>query len=233
MFIDKVCNININSLDTLEEKWKRFKENVTEICTTVLGLKRKQQDADWITSETWELIEERKIVKGKMLSENAEDKLELFREKHKQLSKDIKKHVKKDKKSYYGKMRNEAQTAANKGNSKELYKIIRKLSGKDTLIRNTPVEDETGSLVTSKDEQTKVWKRHFENTLNISQNHQAQFLISKIHPTNAEVKTENPSIAEIEEAINTLKPGKAPGNDDMGGGNYPTRLERINYSETS
>ena len=49
----------------VEEKWDRMKTCVNETAEEVIGKRRGTRKEQWITQDTWKLIDERKEVKCK------------------------------------------------------------------------------------------------------------------------------------------------------------------------
>nr|CAH8823142.1 unnamed protein product [Trichobilharzia regenti] len=53
---------DITEESCVEEHWKSLKAIPNETCSTVLG-RKKRQDKEWLSTDTWKLIEERRMVK--------------------------------------------------------------------------------------------------------------------------------------------------------------------------
>lgn len=81
----------------------------------------------WISEETLELVQERTELR---IEANASEKpIKGARKKLKNLRKDIKKAIRRDRKQYYEDLAAEAEKASNIGDQKEVYRIIGQLKG--------------------------------------------------------------------------------------------------------
>ena len=102
------------------------------------------------------------------------------------------------------------EEAARRKDQGELYKITKTVFGKFHNDSNAPVVDKQGRLVTSKAEQDKRWAEHCQEVLNQPE----PALAAKgecSRSLQVNILLETPTLREIEEAIKTLKNGKAPG----------------------
>ena len=88
------------------------------------------------------------------------------------------------------------------------------MCGKFHNDSNALVADKQGRLITSKAEQDKRWAEHFQEVLNQPEPALAAKVESRGLKVN--ISLETPTLREIEEAIKTLKNGKAPGPDMLG-----------------
>lgn len=198
----------------IDETWSQIREQIQTICAQSLGYER-HESAEWLSNDTWCLITERRSIKEKINSCNNEVHKRALQISYNKLSKNIKKQVKKDKQKFFESLGDEAQTAASKGDLRELYKVTRRISGKKN-DNKVPVENEFGVLVTSKEDQLEVWRRHFENTLNVihEENHE-RLLIERGRVYTSHINSDPPDSNEICNAIKSLKCGRAVGSDGI------------------
>ena len=79
---------------------------------------------------------------------------------YQELSREVKRRCKKDRRVY---VESEAEKAEKRGDSRTLYEITRKLSGR---FQNTckPVRNEAGVLLRSAEEEMHRWREHFQNS---------------------------------------------------------------------
>ena len=124
----------------------------------------------------------------------------------------MKRNIKKDKKEYIDGLAAEAEQAAYSGNMKQLYDIIRRLSGNFSKPER-PVKDKQGNTINSLDQQMNRWAEHFEDLLN----RPASANPPDIEPANVDlpINCEKPTRDEIRKAITLIKSGKAAGPDDI------------------
>lgn len=78
-----------NEIDS-ENYWACIKTQLYTICEETLGYK-SSQEKEWISDATWKIIEERRLVKEKLLSENDPFKKIEYDNMYSTLSKEIKK----------------------------------------------------------------------------------------------------------------------------------------------
>jgi hypothetical protein len=76
-------NLSTEDTDTLPvtNEWQQLHKIYTEASEKVLGFKRKVHK-EWITPETWKLIDERKVVKHKICQTHSERIKEKLRTKY-------------------------------------------------------------------------------------------------------------------------------------------------------
>ncbi|CAH8291638.1 unnamed protein product, partial [Heterobilharzia americana] len=139
----------------VEEHWKSLKAMWKETCTTVLG-RKKVEDKEWISTDTWKLIEERRMVKQKINQCKDAQRQEELSTMYKTLDKEVKKSARKDKRHFYETLASEAEQAAGKRDLTTLYQITRLLSGKRPT-QMKPIKDEEGNLITKEEKQRKRW----------------------------------------------------------------------------
>ena len=96
-----------------------MKTCVNETAEEVIGKRRGTRKKQWITQDTWKLIDVRKEAKCKGAQSGQENKEELT-QKYANLDKKVKKSCKKDKKAFIKKKETEAEQAAKKNDSKTL-----------------------------------------------------------------------------------------------------------------
>ena len=104
--------------ENLEYQWHHIQEVWKSTCSTVLGKKTKKHK-EWLTSETWVLIAERKRVKNQINQiQDPEEKRELQAQ-YWTLNIFVKRSARKDKRRYIEELTKEAETAAVQRNMKK------------------------------------------------------------------------------------------------------------------
>ncbi|CAH8435651.1 unnamed protein product [Heterobilharzia americana] len=192
----------------MEEHWNSLKETCRETCITVLGRKKKQ-DKEWISMDTWKLIEE-----GEEDGEAEDDSVECSSE----TLHWTKKCAWKDKKHFYDTLASEAEQAAGRRDRDltTLYQITRLLSGKrSTQVK--PMASSEGNLVTKEEKQRRRWPDHFKKLLNRPPPPLLPATRPETPPATAylPVNTSPPTKVEVLNAIKLLKSGKAGGPDGI------------------
>ena len=197
--------------ENIEDQWHHIQELWKSTCSTVLGKKAKKHK-EWLTTETWVLIAEKKWVKNQINQiQDPEEKKELQAQ-YWTLNTFVKRSTRKDKRRYTEVLTKEAETAAAQRNMNKLYDITRTLSGKNS-DPSCPVKDKNGNLLSSKGDQRARWAEHFKETLN----RPAPQTPPAIPPPTKllGINTNPPSRIEISRAIKSLKTGKAAGPDKI------------------
>ena len=188
-----------------------LKDSWEKTCTEVLG-KRTRQDKEWLSGDTWKLIEERRSVKQQIIHcQEAGEKQEL-RERYTILNREVKKSARKDKRLFYDALATEAQQAAENRDLSTLYKVTRTLSGKRSA-QVRPVKDNAGNPIAKEPDQRRRWAEHFNQLLN----RPAPTTVPEIPPADCPltVNTDPPTRAEVLKALAKLKSGKAAGPDGI------------------
>ena len=93
---------------------------MTLICT---------QAEEWITEETLKEIGRRNDCKKMTLGENCQGTKQFLQNEYKEIDKSVKRKTRRDKRAYIDKLAENAEVAANTGNTRTLYAITKKLSG--------------------------------------------------------------------------------------------------------
>ena len=97
----------------------------------------------------------------------------------------------------------ESNTSTN--NTKAAWKLIKKLSGK-----------QSSSVVIQGEDRLNTWKNHFESLLNVDSNISSDDLtMDYIFPPNNNISTSDFSYDELNTTVKQMKSGKAPGLDDL------------------
>ena len=100
-----------------------------------------------------------------ILGEKCQVTKQFLENEYKEIDKSVKRKTIKDKRAYIDKLAENAEDAANRGNTKTLYGIKRKLSGDFGRSGEGPIKDKTGAILTSDEEKKARWAEHFHETL--------------------------------------------------------------------
>ena len=129
-----------------------MKTYVNETAEEVIGKRRETRKEQWITQDTWKLIDERKEAKYKR-DQSVQGNKEELNQQYASLDKKVKKSCKKDKKAFIEKKEREAERAAKKNDSKTLFKIVKELTGVNSNNK-VPIKDKQGKVLSSEEEQS-------------------------------------------------------------------------------
>ena len=159
--VERKCQ-RIEGVD-LESNWTEWKQAVGEAASSVLGYQKSRRE-EWISNQTWLLIQEKKEIKGKMESSIGEIRAR-FKNLHRQKAAEVKRATRRDRREFYHQKAEEAEEAARRGNQRELFKISKEL-GKTRKTYNGVIKDADGNKLTSEEAKNRRWKEHFERVLN-------------------------------------------------------------------
>ena len=198
----------------IDSHWTEFKNIYNETAQNIIG-PRKKANKEWISSDSWKLVDERISLKKKIDSTRSERVKDKLRQQYRDKDKDVKKSMKRDKKGWFEELATEAETAASKGNMKAVYDITKTLC-KNKLSRIEHVKDKNGTLLTNDSEVKARWKEHFNEVLNRPE---------PVEPADIDtdeieilaLNVDKPTLKEIKAIITELKTGKSPGIDNITG----------------
>jgi hypothetical protein len=93
-----LVSLSTEDTDTIpvNDEWQQIHKIYTEASEKVLGFKR-QVHKEWITPETWKLIDERKVVNNKICQTHSEKIKEKLRRKYTECNKKVKTVTRKNK----------------------------------------------------------------------------------------------------------------------------------------
>ncbi len=202
---------NVDEPSIVESKWKQLKTAYQETAENVVGFK-KSNVKPWISNATWEKIDSRKKTKSKLLDADTPAREEQLRQEYKEKDRQVKRSARKDKRDYVDNLADQAEVAARNGNSKELYKITKLLSGK-SLSRSNTLKDKHGRILTTEKEKADRWVEHFKEVLN--RPHPNQIAAPEPAPVDLRIRINNPNETVVRKAIESMKPNKAPGLDQI------------------
>ena len=209
------CPILPQAGRSIEDKWVNIKNRIKQVSEETLGFVNPERK-EWITSETWNKIEERRRAKEAMNAANTRStEYASLKEQYCQLEKDVKKSTRRDRRKFMDDLGAEAQKAADLKNQRKVYSIIKKLSDAPTH-NNVPIKSKDMRLLTTVQEQLNRWKEHFEEVLTEERSKNPTNSCPQRHRRpDRNINTNHPSKEEILTAIKELKNGKAPGIDGI------------------
>lgn len=218
--LDKLADpdVRLQFLNTLQEKfadtaesediedvWAEFKSGMMETAKSVLG-KKVTKRKPWISQDTLDTIEARR-----------EARLAGDMHKYRELSSVRQSRLRKDKETWARQTAEDAQAAAEMGNTREVYVAIRKLSGKSSSCTIGPVVAKDGSVLPTKEEQLARWRQYYEELLNKPPPNPPPSLddLAEAALPDPSINIDPPTTEEIRKAVLKLKNGKAPGLDGI------------------
>ena len=179
-----------------EETWPDLKKSINEALEETCPL-RQEAKKPWIDGVCWKLIEERR-----QLRKEKPNSLE-----HKKASRKVKSALKRAKRKWYSERLKDAEEAQKRGDSKTIYKTIRKVTKKQSTQPGIGIKDRNGHMLFNKEDICERWREYCTE------------LYGRLDHTQEEIEKgeEEPEVllSEIEAAIRKLKTGKATGTDGV------------------
>ena len=197
--------------ESVDREWENIKNMYISSCEEILG-KRKINRKEWMSENTWKLVEERRNLKDSV--DRARTRAQNMQEMEKYYAKDkeVKNSCRRDKLNQSNKMAGDLQTAAARNDIGTVYSIARKLSGKRS-IQKKPVKNKDGVLLGKIEHQLHRWREHFQEVLNRPSPEDPIQLAPAT--TDLKIRTGPISKAEIRKSIKKIKNGKAAGVDNI------------------
>ena len=197
--------------DNVTQKWRNVSSAMQHAGERTLGF-RNNERKEWISDNTWNIIEERKYWKGIVNSTNDPEVKNEAARKQNELEKKVKKAARADKRKFANELADQAQRAADSNNIRETYRIARRISGKPPDA-DKPLRAADGSLMTTDSDQSERWSTYFEELLNRPPVAVAQSPVDPVRTRS--FKESAPTPSEVKAAIKQLKNNKAPGADNI------------------
>ncbi|XP_011705890.1 PREDICTED: uncharacterized protein LOC105461097 [Wasmannia auropunctata] len=175
--------------------WEALKEAMTQ--TAKQNMLPRVSRKNFITPGTDDVILKRRELKKKRLSSENEH------EQYSQLNREVQRRCRSDKNAYINDICVELERHSVKGEIKSLFCKVRELT-KQRSPRTWVIEDDSGRAISEVEEILERWRLYCENLYDSEE---------RSHKTQWNQVEQEPIIlmAEIEQAINALKNGKAPG----------------------
>ena len=209
--VREIVSSNRQADEDISQKWRTVSNAMQKAGERTIGF-RNNERKEWISDDTWKIIEERKYWKGVVNSTNDSVIKNEATQKRNELDKEVKRKARADKRKFANDLADQAQRAADSNNMRETYRLARRISGKQPDA-DKPVRSADGSFVTSDSEQSERWSTYFEELLNQPPVTVAQ---SPTEPAQQRKFNESsPSPIEVKTAIKQLKNNKAPGADNI------------------
>lgn len=204
----------LGETEDVEDLWTGLRDATTESIQNTIGRRQGKRSEQWIQARSWELIDKRKIAKLKRDQAKTKQAREEGCRRYTELDRLVKKSCRKDKKEWLERKGAEAKEAADRNDSKTLYRIVNELTGARSNA-NVPVKDKNGKLLIAQEEQNRRWVEHFQETLNqLEPTTMYNFEAVDTQETLG-VNTGEITIAEVKIAIKSLKNNKAAGLDEI------------------
>ncbi|XP_060069976.1 craniofacial development protein 2-like [Ylistrum balloti] len=149
---------NRTEIEDIEEIWEQQRSAYTKAAEEVLGF-RKGKSKPWISDNTWKLIDERKDIKTRTDSTRSERVKNRMKEDYRE-NREVNRSVREDMRRWLTEKAHRAQAATENGRQKELYCIVKQLTGHSTR-QVAAAKSKGGELLKNKEAWNGRWKEHF------------------------------------------------------------------------
>ena len=127
--------------------WKIVKSVLIDTARDIVGDEKQGKQKSWISSETMELIKEKRAMKNKEQS------------KYKMLKAEMQKKLRQDKQKQLNDLCNELETANSRGNTRELFQKAKTITRKFQPRLNC-IKSKVGGNVTMAEKIAERWKEY-------------------------------------------------------------------------
>ena len=198
---------NVSEDEDINRAWESIKVNIKTSATESLGLHEKtKQYKPWFDEECLGILDQRKQAKIQWIHDPSQSNVDNLNN----VRWDANRHFRNKKKANLRAKIEELETNSKINNIRDLYRGINDMK-KGYQPRTRIVKDEIGDLVADSHSIMARWRHYFYQILNVHGNSDVRQ--AEIHT--AEPLVPEPSILEVELAIEKLKSHKSPGNDQM------------------
>jgi len=191
-----------------DEMWGKVKAAFNSTAGSVLGRARRGRQKDWISGDTYKLVDERRVLKAHKQENAATAKYYNF------LCREIRRRCKKDREEYINGICQEVEQAHLQKKSKKVFEGIKKIQQKRSQQSNV-IKDKQGSILTDPAEVKARWEEHFSELYNQVNSTDDTVLLEIPEDNGSCGDADSPAITkdEVRWAISCLKRDKAPGVD--------------------
>ncbi|XP_063681918.1 uncharacterized protein LOC134816852 [Bolinopsis microptera] len=204
------------SLDSevdLEDMWRNLSQTVTDVSLEVLGKRPRKAKEQHLSRKTKDLLIQRAQFKRKDPNSDAN------RSEYSKLNKLVKKSSKLDDNNWAVRVATDLEEAASKGQQREVWAKIKKISGKNKKPQASCVRDKNGRKIADPQQQRDRWKEHFTELLNppLSSVDLADLdtVPPQPHFNSLSCSDGPPTRDEISYSLTKLKNNKSPGVDGI------------------
>ncbi|XP_050707118.1 uncharacterized protein LOC126992423 [Eriocheir sinensis] len=200
------------SSETACDRWEHFRDVVYNAAISTFG-KKTSKSADWFevhSEEIMPVIEEKRNALAAYKANPSERNLQVLRSARSKVQQCARRCAN----DYWLQLSSQIQTAADTGNMKEMYDGIKQALG-PTKKKTAPLKSTTGEVIQDRSKQMDRWVEHYSE-LYSRENTVTEDALNAIEclPVLEELDRE-PTLAELNEALDSLAHGKAPGKDGI------------------
>ncbi|KAJ4430139.1 hypothetical protein ANN_22349 [Periplaneta americana] len=204
---DKVeKELDVNSV------WENIRDSIKIAAEQSIGYYETKKKKPWFDEDCCMVVERRKQAKLKLLQDPVEEKRDNYFNERREASRTLRNK----KRGYLKEKLNEVETNSKNKNIRDLYKGIKEFKN-GYQPRVNVIKDENGDLLADSPSILNRWKNYFAQLLNVHRPNRNDR--DEIEIQTAEPFIPEPTLSEVEIAIENLKKYKSPGIDQI-----PTEL---------
>jgi hypothetical protein len=195
---------NLDNDGDINRAWENIKKSIQTSARESLGLHESKQHKPWFDEEYLGFLDRRKQAKMQWMQDLSQSNAENLNK----LRRDASRHLRNKTMTYMKATIDELETNSKLKDVRDLYRGINDFN-KGYQPRTNIVKDEQGDLVVDSHSILARWRNYFSQVLNVHGVNDVRQV--EIHT--AEQLVPEPSVSEIELAIEKLKRHKSPGID--------------------
>ena len=188
--------------------WENIRDNIKIAAEQSIGYYETKKKKPWFDEDCSMVVERRKQAKLKFL----QDPVQANRDNYFNERREASRTLRNKKRDYLKEKLNEVETNSKNKNIRDLYKGIKEFK-KGYQARANVIKDENGDLLADSHSILNRWKNYFGQLLNVHRPNRNDQDDIQIHT--AEPFIPEPTLSEVEIAIEKLKKYKSPGIDQI------------------
>ena len=198
--------------ENASQTWDKLRDNIYKSALESFG-EKKHTDKDWFQAHAETLIPTLEAKRSAMLALK-DDPNEQNKAKYKATRNRAQKVARQCANEYYCALSDSIQKASDTGNTRKMHEGIKKVIGKE-IRKPAPLKSKSGELINDKGQKLNRLVEHYSDlySKDTTVSHKAIEEIPQM-PVMSELDRD-PTISDLEKAIDALNCGKAPGQDSI------------------
>ncbi|CAF2169496.1 unnamed protein product [Rotaria magnacalcarata] len=217
---EMVDDVNVDTI-SIDEKYELFvshlKKKAEEHFIPDKKFNRKRKE--WLTDEILKIIDKKAMAFVEWENHRGTNLEANYRNKYKRLRKLAKTKIEHRQEEYWDEICEDIEKFIKINDPANAFSIIRRLKRGNKRVENMPIKDKNGKLLVNSTDQLERWREYFCELFNIHSTVDPDVIneIQITTPSRSDLERQNaqPSIEEVERALNQMKSRKAPGSDEV------------------
>ncbi|CAF2129927.1 unnamed protein product [Rotaria magnacalcarata] len=174
---------------------------------------------EWLTDEILKIIDKKAMAFVEWQNHRGTNLEANYRNKYKRLRKLAKTKIEHRQEEYWDEICEDIEKFIKINDPANAFSIIRRLKRGNKRVENMPIKDKNGKLLVNSTDRLERWREYFCELFNIHSTVDPDVIneIQITTPSRSDLERQNaqPSIEEVERALNQMKSRKAPGSDEV------------------